>query len=200
MVYNGLRVFNGIAYGICRYNRVLHGITLILPPVGDNFQIIPYFFPRSSRTSNLCEFIPLQGFLLLSEQAEWEIQMGRPQKAITYLDRCKSCLLPFLVCRHFQPFHCSHGHQGNQHPPRRHLHAHHARPGKPLGAILLESPIPAMISVTKHRQRRNSQNNITTFNIITSLTITTSFTTITYFTIINFLWQKFLYGYITFYG
>ena len=34
----------------------------------------------------------MQGFLLLSEQAEWEIQMGRPQKAITYLDRCESSL------------------------------------------------------------------------------------------------------------
>ena len=44
---------------------------------------------RSLQGKAIC---PMQGFLLLSEQAEWEIHMGRPQKAITYLDRCESSL------------------------------------------------------------------------------------------------------------
>ena len=39
----------------------------------------------------------MQGFLLLGEQAEWEIQMGRPYKAITYLDRWRSSCLS--VCK-----------------------------------------------------------------------------------------------------
>ena len=74
----------------------------------------------------------------MSEQAEWEIQMGRPEKAIIYLDRCLPSSLPTTHgSKTSEPWTSGLGlwclmsaNQGNQHPPGRHLHPHNACTGK----------------------------------------------------------------------